>query len=83
MAIPNNNLSKTDAQWIINEYPKWIGKRIDRTSIQQHLKLFNLIKGSNEGIPSCSCQWVSASKISESLYSQFKAEIEVIANGGK
>ena len=83
MAIPNSNLSKTDAQWIINEYPKWIGKRIDRASIQEHLKLFNLIKGSKEGIPSCSCQWTGASKISESLYEQYKSEIEVIANGEK
>lgn len=80
MALPNNNLSKENAQWLINEYPKWIGKRIDRESIQQHLKTFNLIKGANETIPSCSCHWVGASKVSESLFSQYKAEIEAIAN---
>jgi len=78
--LPNNNLSKEEAQWLLNEYPKWIGKRIDRASIQHHLKAFNLIKGTNQGIPSCSCQWVSASKVSESLYSQHKAEIEEVAN---
>ena len=81
MAIPNSNLNKEDAQWLINEYSKWLGKRIDRESIQQHLKAFNLIKGSKEIVPSCSCQWVGASKVSESLYSQYKTEIEVIANG--
>ena len=78
--LPNNNLSKQDAQWLLNEYPKVIGRRVDRGSIQQHLKAFNLIKGSNESIPSCSCQWVSASKVSESLFSQYKAEIEEVAN---
>jgi len=78
--LPNSNLHKEEAQWLLNEYPKWIGKRIDRGSIQQHLKAFNLIKGSNETIPSCSCQWVSASKVSESLFSQYKAEIEEVAN---
>jgi len=78
--LPNNNLSKQDAQWLLNEYPKVIGRRVDRGSIQQHLKAFNLIKGGNESIPSCSCQWVSASKVSESLFSQYKAEIEEVAN---
>jgi len=78
--LPNNNLSKQDAQWLLNEYSKVIGRRVDRGSIQQHLKAFNLIKGSNESIPSCSCQWVSASKVSESLFSQYKAEIEEVAN---
>lgn len=80
MAIPNSNLSKGDAQWLINEYPKIIGKRVDNSTIGQHLKAFNLIKGSNETVPSCSCQWVGASKVSESLFSQYKPEIEVIAN---
>lgn len=79
--LPNTNLSQEDAQWLINEYPKVIGRRVDNGTIQQHLKAFNLIKGASATVPSCSCQWVSASKVSESLFSQHKAEIEKIANG--
>jgi hypothetical protein len=78
--LPNSNLSKEDAQWLINEYPKVIGRRVDRGTIHEHLKAFNLIKGASATIPSCSCQWVSASKVSESLFSQHKTEIESIAN---
>ena len=81
--LPNKNLTQDQALWLINEYPKFIGRRIDNSSIQQHLKAFNYIKGSNETVPSCSCQWVSASKVSESLFSQYKAEIELIANPPK
>lgn len=77
----NPELTKQQAQWLNNEYPNYIGRRIDRGTIQQHLKAFNLIRGTNQTIPSCSCQWTSAAKISESLYSQYKSEIETIANG--
>jgi len=79
--LPNPNLSPTDASWLLNEYTKFIGKRIDNGTIGQHQRAFNLIRGSNEKVPSCSCQWVAASKVAQSLFDQYKSEIEKIANG--
>lgn len=80
MLIPNSNLTKDEAQWLLRDYKPMMNNRIDHSTIKYHLRAFNSIKGTNQSVPSCSCQWVQASKVSQSLFDQYKTEIEAIAN---
>ena len=77
--LPNKNLTQVDAKWLVEFYAPKRTYQINNTSIQYHQKAFNLIKGTNEPVPSCNCHWVSASKIAASLYEQFEADIIAIA----
>lgn len=83
--LPNNNLSQEDAKWLLEFYGvKYSnGGRIDVTTIQYHQKAFNLIKGTNQPVPNCNCHWVSASKVAQSLYSQYEEDIRAVANPPK
>ena len=74
--IPNKNLTQDDAKWLIEFYKPKMGQQVNQSSIQWHLKAFNLIKGSNEKVPSCSCHWVSGAKMAQSLFSQHEADIQ-------
>lgn len=76
----NPNLTKEDAQWLINEFNQMRGGRIDSKTIGMFTKAINLIRGTNSGNPSCSCQWKSQSSIANSLYGQHEANIKEIAN---
>ena len=77
----NPNLTQQDAIWLKDEYSKVIDKRIDHSTINTHLKAFNLMKNSNESVPSCKCQWRGAAQVTQGMYDQYKYEIEVLANG--
>ena len=77
--LPNTNLSQTDAKWLVEFYAPKMNNRIDNTTIQWHQKAFNLIKGTNAPIPSCNCHFVSAAKVSQSLYSQYETDIKTVA----
>ena len=77
--LPNSNLQQEDARWLVEFYAPKMGYRIDNSTIQWHNKAFNLIKGSNDPVPSCNCHWVSASRIAQSLYGQHEAEIKAVA----
>ena len=82
MAMLNKNLTYDDAKWLIEQYQPKMSFRIDNTSIRMHLKAFNLMKGSNEVVPSCSCQWRSAAQVTQSMFNQYKSELYNIYNGG-
>jgi len=77
--LPNQNLTKEEAKWLIEFYGPKRGNRIDNTSIGWHNKAFNYIRGTQQPIPDCSCQWTAASKIASSLYDQHEAAIKEIA----
>ena len=77
--LPNKNLTEGEARWLVEFYAPKMTYQINNTSIQYHQKAFNYIKGTNTPVPSCSCQYVSAAKIAQSLYSQHEAEIRKIA----
>lgn len=83
--LPNNNLSQEDAKWLLEFYnPTYsTGGRIDVTTIQYHQKAFNLIRGTNQPVPSCNCHWVSAAKVAQSLYSQYEEDIKAVATPPK
>lgn len=77
--LPNKNLTQEDAKWMVEFYAPKMNNRIDNTTIQHHQKTFNLIKGTNSPVPDCSCHYVSAAKVAQSLYSQYEADIKAIA----
>lgn len=74
--IPNTNITQDDAKWLIDFYKPRMSYQINQSSIQWHLKAFNLIKGANEKVPSCPCHWVSGAKMAQSLFSQYETEIQ-------
>jgi len=77
--LPNKDLTQEQAKWLVEFYAPKRTHQINNTTIQYHQKAFNYIKGTNSPVPSCSCQYVSAAKIAQSLYSQHEAEIKEIA----
>jgi len=77
--LPNTDLTQEQAKWLVEFYAPKMNHRIDRGTIQWHQKAFNLIKGTNQPIPSCNCHWVSASRVAQSLYGQYETEIREIA----
>lgn len=79
----NPNLTYEDVKWLWEQYQPKMTYRIDNTSIRMHNKAFNLMKGANEGVPSCSCHWKSAAMVTQSVFSQYKSEIEQLYKNGK
>ena len=79
MAIPNPNLTEDEAKWLVEFYAPKMNHGINNSTISWHQRAFNSIKGTNQPIPSCSCHWVSASRVAQSLYGQYETEIREIA----
>jgi hypothetical protein len=79
----NPNLTYSDAKWLWEEYQPMMSHRIDRGSIEKHLKAYNLMLDKQATIPSCSCQYTSAAKVTQSVFSQYKNEIEKLYTNGE
>jgi len=72
-------MTKTDAQWLMNEY--WPNRElgVTRQTIQMFTRVINIIREQNNPIPSCSCQWRTNALIAKSLYEQNQTLIEKTA----
>ena len=68
-------MTKTEAQWLMNEY--WPKKelQVNQETIKMFTKAINIIKGTDNAVPSCSCQWRTNALIAKSLYEQNEALI--------
>lgn len=74
------NISKEQAQWLLNEYQPRIGGSLTRKTMEIHMKAINILKGTDMGIPGCSCEWRANAQIAKSLFEQYQLEIEKLAN---
>jgi hypothetical protein len=79
--LPNQNLSKADAKWLLNDFQPIINKgMVKGKNISMYTKALNLMRGTNLTNPGCSCEYGSRGNIAESVFNQYKSEIEKVAN---
>ena len=77
--LPNQNLSKVDAQWLLNEFQPLVGGSIMGKNISIYTKAVNLIRGTNLPNPGCSCEYKTKGLTAQSLFGQHQTAIEEIA----
>ena len=78
--LPNQNLSKADAQWLLSDFNKLIGGSIFGKNIDSYTRAINLIRGTNVTGPGCSCEFKLHAQTAMSLFDQYKSEIEKVAD---
>ena len=78
--LPNQNLSKQDAQWLLNDFSKLTKGSVFGKNIDSYTRAINLIRGTSVTKPGCSCEFKMHSQIAISLFDQYKSEIEKVAN---
>ena len=76
----NKNLTNQEAKWLLEEYQPKMGYGVNSKNINMFNDALNLMKGTNNPCPGCSCQYLTIAKIAASLFEQYKSEIEIIAN---
>ena len=76
----NPNLTKEEAQWLLNDFSKLIGGSIFGKNVDKYTRAINLIRGTNSPNPGCSCEYKLHAQIAQSLFGQYKSSIEEIAN---
>ena len=76
----NQNLTKDDAQWLLNVFQPVRKGRISGNTIGMFIKATNLISGKNLSVPSCGCEYKTSAAVANSYFDQYKSEIENIAN---
>jgi hypothetical protein len=69
-----DNLTKQDIEWLLNDYNRIRGHGKVNSWIDWHIKAQALIKGGAQK-PDCSCMWVAAARIANSMYEQHEAEL--------
>ena len=76
----NPNLTKEQAGWLLLDYAKHKDLRIDGTTMDRYfIKARRLMTGKDIGRPSCGCEFRVFAQISNSMFSQYKTEIEAVA----
>ena len=75
----NQNLTKEDAQWLINVFQPIRHGRIAGNTISMFVQATNLISGKNTTVPSCGCEYKATAAIANSYFDQYKTEIEKLA----
>jgi len=78
--LPNQNLSKADAQWLLNDFSKLVGGSIFGKNVDSYTRAINLIRGTNVTRPGCSCEYKLHARTAISLFEQHKSAIEEVAN---
>lgn len=78
----NENLTKGDADWLVNVFAPKMSYRIDDSTMSTlFIPARNLLTGKQNSKPSCGCHFKAFAQITNSMYSQFENEIKAIANG--
>jgi hypothetical protein len=72
-------ISKTDAQWLLNDYGPKRGYRVDNSTFQMYLKAYNILKGTDKKVDCMSCEGRAIAAMAKSMFEQYEGEIKVIA----
>ena len=72
-------ISKTDAQWLLNDYGPKRGYRVDNSTFQMYLKAYNILKGTDRKVDCMSCEGRAIAAMASSIYEQHEAELKAIA----
>lgn len=74
-------MTKTEAKWLKNTYYPQREAQVNKQTIEMFTRAINIMKGTNHGVPACSCQWRTNALIAKSLYEQNQSLIEQKTNG--
>ncbi len=72
-------ISKSDAQWLINTFQPIRGGRVDNSTFQMFLKAYNILRNTDRKVSCFSCEGRSIAAMANSMFDQYKVEIEKIA----
>jgi len=77
----NENLTKEEAQWLLNDFAPKIGGLVSGSTISKYYQpARELMTGKPSEIPSCGCHYLAYAKTTQSMFSQHQAAIKEIAN---
>lgn len=69
------NLGIEDINWLLNDYNRIRNFGKVNSWIDWHIKAQSLLKGYAEK-PSCSCMWVAAARVANSMYEQHEQQLK-------
>ena len=72
-------LSKSDAEWLLNVYAPIRGGRIDNSTFGTFLKAYNLMRGADRKVNCFSCEGRQIAAMANSMFEQYQGEIETLA----
>jgi hypothetical protein len=76
----NPNLTQEEAQWLLNEYAARSGGRISGETMDKYfVKARTLMMGKQAERPGCACMFKSFVMMTNSMFNQYRSEIEVVA----
>lgn len=75
----NENLSPTDAQWVLEQVFPVFSHRIAHPTLSKLMEGHNKVFQEQVGIPGCSCEWKSCHMVWTSRLDQHKSLIEARA----
>ncbi len=72
-------INKNQAKWLLNEFQPIRGGRVDNSTFQMFLKAYNILRNTDRKVSCFSCEGRSIAGIANSMFDQFKSEIEKIS----
>ena len=72
-------ISKDQAKWLINKFQPIRGGRVDNSTFQLFLKAYNILRDTDRKVSCFSCEGRSIASMANSIFDQYKEEIEKIA----
>jgi hypothetical protein len=75
----NEQLTQTDALWILNDLVPTAGYRIDHKTLTNWAKGHNLAFKEQVGIPGCSCEYTATMRVWQGRINQYDPQIRAIA----
>ena len=77
----NENLKKDQAEWLLEVYQPRMNGRVDGSTMDIYfLPARKLLTGKEINKPSCGCEFKVFAQVTNSIFGQYKTEIEKIAN---
>jgi hypothetical protein len=75
----NEQLSQGDAKWVLEQWPIF-DHRVAHPTLSRIAEMHNKTFREQVGVPSCGCEYQATHAVWVSRLSQYKSQIEAIAN---
>ena len=72
-------INKTQAKWLLDKFQPVRGGRVDNSTFQMFLKAYNILRNTDRKVSCFSCEGRSIAAMANSMFDQYKVEIEKIA----
>ena len=72
-------INKTQAKWLLDKFQPVRGGRVDNNTFQMFLKAYNILRNTDRKVSCFSCEGRSIAAMANSMFDQYKVEIEKIA----